>query len=85
MNCLTRRGLNQYAKYFPKEQSATLYVQPLADYGFTAVFNLTEFIEDALSAFLTGSKRYDRFRALLALAKGKNIQVIAAGFYSRKL
>jgi hypothetical protein len=46
-------------------------VQPHADYGFTSVFNLTEFIEDALSASLTSSKRYDQSAALLALAKGK--------------
>ena len=63
-------GLNQYAKYFPGDQSATLYVQPLAGYGFTSVFNLAEFIEDTLSASLTSSKRYDQSAPLLALAKG---------------
>jgi hypothetical protein len=64
-------GLNQYTKYFSEEQSGTLYVQPLADYGFTSIFNLTEFIEDTLSASLTSSKRYDQSAPLLALAKGK--------------
>lgn len=64
-------GLNQYTKYFSEEQSGTLYVQPLADYGFTSIFNLTEFIEDTLSTSLTSSKRYDQSALLLALAKGK--------------
>jgi hypothetical protein len=73
-------GLNQYTKYFPKEQSVTLYVQPVPDYGFTSIFNLTELMEDTLSASLTGSKRYDQSAPLLALAKGKTSKSLLLDF-----
>lgn len=63
--------LNVYAKYFSEEQSDTLYVQPVAGYGFTSIFNLSGFIENTLSASLAASKRYDHSAPLLALAKGK--------------
>jgi hypothetical protein len=76
-------GLNQYAGYFPGEQSLTLYVQPLADYGFTSIFNLSEFIEDTLSASLTSSKRYDHSAPLLALAKGKTSISLLLDFTAR--
>ncbi|WP_442590695.1 DUF3822 family protein [Pedobacter sp. AW31-3R] len=60
--------LNSYAKFFTEEQSGNLYVQPFAKYGFTAIFNLQQFIEDTLDLHMADAKRFEQNAPVLALA-----------------
>lgn len=73
------KDLNVYAKYFAEEQSGNLYVLPVADFGFTSIFNLSQFVEEALSN-LTDSKRYDHSVPLLVLARGKSSKSLILDF-----
>lgn len=61
--------LNQYAKFFPEEQSDTLYIRPFASFGFTSIFTLQQFVDDLLAGTLTSCKLYDQVAPVLALIK----------------
>ena len=74
------QDLNSYAKFFTEEQSDTLYTQPFAQFGFTSIFNLQQFIEDTLDTHLADAKRYEQNAPVLAMAATVNSSSLILDF-----
>lgn len=74
------QDLNVYAKFFAEEQSATLYSRPFARFGFTSIFNLQLFTEEALNTYLVNAKRFEQNAPVLALAPATGNTVLLLDF-----
>lgn len=72
--------LNQYAKFFTEDQSSNLYTRPFNSFGFTSIFSLQQFTEDALAASLKNCRLYAQNAPILALASEKNKTVLTLDF-----
>jgi hypothetical protein len=62
-----RNDLNSYANFFAETSSTSLYTSRFAQFGFTSVFNLEQFIDETLNAALSPAARYEHNAPLLAL------------------
>jgi hypothetical protein len=74
------QDLNSYANFFTEKQADTLYTQPAAKFGFTAIFNLQQFTQDTLDKYLSMAKRYEQNAPVLAMATVKNSSSLLLDF-----
>jgi len=59
--------LDSYANFFAEATSTNVYTSPFAQFGFTSVFKLEQFIEETLNTSLASAARYEHNAPLLAL------------------
>lgn len=74
------QNLDQYAKFFTEEQSDNLYVRPFADFGFTSIFTLHQFIDEALTDALMSCRLFDEISPVLALIQDKTVRSLVLDF-----
>ncbi len=73
-------NLNQYARFFTEDHSNNLYTRPFDSFGFTSIFSLQQFTEDALAASLKNCRLYAQNAPILALASEKNKTILTLDF-----
>lgn len=74
------QNLDQYAKFFTEEQSDNLYIRPFSSYGFTSIFTLHRFIDEALADSLLSCKLFDQLAPVLAMAKDQSQKSLILDF-----
>lgn len=72
--------LNQYASFFATDHSNNLYTRPFNSFGFTSIFSLQQFTEDALATSLKNCRLYTQNALVLALAAEKIKSVLILDF-----
>jgi len=64
--------IKAYLNFFPEDASEQLHARPFAQFGFTSVFSLEQFLEKTLDSYLANAAKYEQNAPVLALGAAAN-------------
>jgi len=73
-------NLNDYAKFFPVEQSNNLYTQKVDHFGFKSIFTLDKSMDETINSSLSNCRLFDQNAPLLALARHRSAEALGLDF-----